>query len=426
MPGRKRKSAPAVEELPAAADAPATRRRSLRVSSTGQKSKYFEAASESDAGEHGNTPKKGRGRGRPSKKAKVEIESDESGDDGDDYKEEEEEEEEEDDDDVETGEAVKPKAEESVEEFDEDAPPKVTFIPRVQLRDTNGIEYTDHTIHPNTLAFLRDLKANNKRTWLKAHDAEYRRALKDWESFVTTLTDKIIAADPTIPELPFKDVNFRIYRDIRFSNDPTPYKAHFSAAFSRTGRKGPYACYYVHMEPGACFVGGGLWHPDAQALHKLRASIDERPGRWRRVLNEARFRERFLGLGGDAADAVAGAKRRGKGKGRKGVDGGGGGGGEGGGEEKALKAFADKNKEGALKTRPKGFNPEHRDMQLLKLKNFTVGTKISESLFTQAGAQSAIAQIMGDMVGFITHLNRIVMPDPGDDDDDEDENQEDE
>ena len=159
MPGRKRKSAPAAQEPSAAADAPATRR-SLRVSSTGQKSKYFEAASESDANEGGNATKKGRGRGRPSKKARVETESD---GDEDDYKEEDDN----DDDEAGTTGIANPDAEESDEEFDEDAPPKVTFIPLIQLRDTNGIEYEDHKVHPNTLAFLRDLKANNKRTWLK-------------------------------------------------------------------------------------------------------------------------------------------------------------------------------------------------------------------------------------------------------------------
>ncbi len=77
-------------------------------------------------------------------------------------------------------------------------------------------------------------KRNGKlETWLRTsadlfqnivHDPEYRRSLKDWESFVETLTEKIIAADETIPELPLKDVIFRIYRDIRFSKDPTPYK----------------------------------------------------------------------------------------------------------------------------------------------------------------------------------------------------------
>ncbi|EAQ84889.1 predicted protein [Chaetomium globosum CBS 148.51] len=149
MPGRKRKSAPAAEEPSAAADAPATRRRSLRVSSTGQKSKYFEAGSESDADQDGNTLGNGRGKGRLSKKVRVEVESDGNEDD---YKEEE------DDDDDEDGTAgtsgaVNRDAEESDEEFDEDAPPKVTFIPHIKLRDTNGIEYEDHTVHPNTLAF---------------------------------------------------------------------------------------------------------------------------------------------------------------------------------------------------------------------------------------------------------------------------------
>lgn len=138
-----------------------------------------------------------------------------------------------------------------------------------------------------------------------------------------TLTTKVIAEDPTIPELPTRDVVFRIYRDIRFSKDPTPYKPHYSAAFSRTGRKGPYACYYVHCDPGACFVGGGLWMPDAGRLAKLRASIDEHPRRWRRVLAGESFRRMFLPAAkeGDA--------------------------------EACIKAFAKHNKENALKTKPK-------------------------------------------------------------------------
>jgi uncharacterized protein (DUF2461 family) len=62
-----------------------------------------------------------------------------------------------------------------------------------------------------------------------AHDAEYRRSLKDWQSFVESITMKIIDADSTVPELPSKDVIFRIHRDIRFSNDPTPYKVGWPA-----------------------------------------------------------------------------------------------------------------------------------------------------------------------------------------------------
>lgn len=158
--------------------------------------------------------------------------------------------------------------------------------------------------------------------------------------------------DFTVPELPAKDLVFRIHRDIRFSKDPTPYKVsshplpahmpahgcdpgyiyannrskqpHFSAAWSRTGKKGPYACYYIHLEPGSCFIGGGLWCPEASHLQKLRQSIDERPQRWRRVLNDERFKRTFL---------PKTAKK--------------------GGEEASLKAFAETNKGNALKTKPK-------------------------------------------------------------------------
>jgi hypothetical protein len=233
MPGRKRKEAPAEKEAPETPEAPASRRRSQRIGSTGQKSKYFEPASDSDSPKNETSSAKPRSKGRPPKKAKTKQPEPESDQDEAEYSNE--------------AQDLEHKAEASDDDFDEEAPPKVTFIPLIKMRDEGGIEYADDKLHPNTLAFLTDLKANYKRTWLKgslpqlpyyvaspspnstnpsfsAHDQEYRRALKDWETYVTTLTDKLVALDPTIPELPFKDVNFRIYRDIRFSNDPTPYK----------------------------------------------------------------------------------------------------------------------------------------------------------------------------------------------------------
>lgn len=173
------------------------------------------------------------------------------------------------------------------------------------------------------------------------------------------------------------------------------------------------------MEPnGASFVGGGLWHPDSAALAKLRASIDERPARWRRVLNAPGFRGRFLGIVPPSTSSSSGnggkkgGRGKGKGKGGKGRKAGGVGAGEGNEEEgnkegqeeeeAAIKAFAERNQEGALKTRPKGFIPEHRDMQLLKLRNFTVGTKVADGVFTSARAQEEVASVVRDMVGFVS------------------------
>ncbi|KAI1208255.1 uncharacterized protein F4807DRAFT_432193 [Annulohypoxylon truncatum] len=254
------------------------------------------------------------------------------------------------------------------------------------MRDLDGIDYEDERLHKNTFLFLKDLKANNNRKWLKDNDKEYRRSLKDWESFVETLTEKIIDIDDTIPELPIKDVVFRIYRDIRFSKEKTPYKPHFSAAWSRTGRKGPYAGYYVHAEPGRCMIGGGVWHPDAESLARLRASVDERPHRIRRVLMNPAFRKTFL----------PNAKAN---------------------EKSVIAAFVAKNQEGALKTKPKGFNPEHRDIELLKLRNYTIGTQIDDADFTAEDAQDRIMRALSAMVEFISFLNSVVRPDPNVDSD---------
>jgi uncharacterized protein (TIGR02453 family) len=173
-----------------------------------------------------------------------------------------------------------------------------------------------------------------------AHDGEYRRALKDWETFVEASTQTIIGVDETIPELPVKDVIFRIYRDVRFSKVKTPYKVslpltatdvttsnlqqpHFSAAWSRTGRKGPYACYYIHCEPGSSFIGGGLWHPEAAFITKIRRSIDRHPDRWRRVFDEPLLKKVLF------PNVKANA-----------------------GPEPVIKAFVQRNQENALKKRP--------------------------------------------------------------------------
>ncbi|KAM6533120.1 hypothetical protein FALCPG4_006140 [Fusarium falciforme] len=356
--------------MPPKRSAEAVRRSSRRTSN---KSQYFEA---SETEESDPPPKKRRGR-PPKKQAKREPSEDV-------YEEEPvQEPEEENDEDVD-------------DEDDEDAPPKVTIIPLEKLRDTNGVDYEDFKVHKNTLLFLRDLKANNKRPWLKSHDGEYRRALKDWNSFVERTSESIIDADETIPELPVKDLTFRIHRDIRFSKDPTPYKPHFSAAWSRTGRKGPYACYYIHCEPKKSFIGGGLWCPDAGQIQKLRASIDERPNRWRRVLNDQDLKRVFLPKAASKSDP-----------------------------ESALLAFAEKNKSNALKTKPKGFVAEHRDIELLKLRNFTIGTQIDDDIFYADDAQEKISDIIRPMVGYITFLNSIVMPDPGADDDSDDDGDDD-
>ncbi|KAI4190438.1 MAG: hypothetical protein L6R41_000818 [Letrouitia leprolyta] len=204
------------------------------------------------------------------------------------------------------------------------APGEEVFIKLPKARGDGGVKYKEGVIHPNTMLFLGDLKANNEREWLKVHDADYRQSKKDFDAFVEKMTEKLVEIDETVPELPPKDLvgipfihllfenayiklkkgiqqTFRIYRDVRFSSDPTPYKVeieqqtHFSAAWSRTGRKGPYAAYYLQISPGDSFFGGGLWCPEATPLAAMRNAIDRKSPKLKIVLMEPSMRKEFLG-----------------------------------------------------------------------------------------------------------------------------------
>ncbi|OJJ38187.1 hypothetical protein ASPWEDRAFT_35776 [Aspergillus wentii DTO 134E9] len=264
-------------------------------------------------------------------------------------------------------------------------PGKEVFIKKPKARDPGKVHYQDDTLHPNTMLFLKDLAENNERQWFKAHDPDYRAAKKDWETFVESLTEKIIEKDGTIPELPAKDLVFRIHRDTRFSKNPTPYKTHLSAAWSRTGKKGPYAFYYVHMQPGSCFVGSGIWQPEPNQLALLREEIDQNSHHLKAVLRRPELRhEIFKGISDD--------------------------------EDKAVECFFDQNKETALKTKPKGYNVDNENIQLLRLRNFTIGRPLADAELMSPNAQEKIATLIGIMEPFVTYLNSVVMPDPADQD----------
>ncbi|KAL6721924.1 hypothetical protein ACLMJK_001029 [Lecanora helva] len=276
------------------------------------------------------------------------------------------------------------------------APGEAVFIKLPKAREPGKTPYSDSTIHPNTLLFLKDLRMNNDREWLKMHDADYRQSKKDFDSFVESLTMKVIEKDETVPELPPKDLTFRIYRDIRFSPDPTPYKTHFSAAWSRTGRKGPYAGYYVQVQPNGSFVGAGVWHPEAPPMALLRKDIDKKSHKIKKVLLDPDLRKEYFG--GIKAD-----------------------------EKKAVKAFISHNTENMLKTKPKGYEVDNANIDLLKLRNYTIGKKLKDDEVLGPGGLDRIANLLGILTPFVSYLNSVVMPDedPSDDDEEDEEEEED-
>ncbi|KAG8682497.1 hypothetical protein FRC08_014924 [Ceratobasidium sp. 394] len=143
------------------------------------------------------------------------------------------------------GKAVKKKDSPSEDEYasDEDGPVIVGKI--VKAPETGRVP--PGQISQNTLDFLMNLQdpAKNDREWFKLHEPVFRLAEKEWVAFIEAWIAVLAEVDDEIPPLPPKDVIHRIYRDMRFSNDKTPYKRNFSASTSRSGRKGIFACYHM-------------------------------------------------------------------------------------------------------------------------------------------------------------------------------------
>ncbi|MDR3682491.1 MAG: DUF2461 domain-containing protein [Geothrix sp.] len=140
---------------------------------------------------------------------------------------------------------------------------------------------------PGLFRFLKDLKANNNREWFTENKARYETEARDAMlrfigefSVPLSVISRHFVADPR----PSGGSMFRIYRDTRFSKDKSPYKTHLAAHFPhRTvtagGVHGPG--FYLHLEPGGSFAGGGLWHPEAGTLLKVRQAIAAKPAAWR-------------------------------------------------------------------------------------------------------------------------------------------------
>ena len=115
------------------------------------------------------------------------------------------------------------------------------------------------TISKNTFHFLKDLKENNNRDWFLENKPRFEEAKKEFEIFIDHLIDEITKFDGSIGHHHAKDCVFRIYRDVRFSKDKSPYKTHLGAHITSAAKRSEIhsrAGYYIHIEPGKSFVGG--------------------------------------------------------------------------------------------------------------------------------------------------------------------------
>lgn len=174
---------------------------------------------------------------------------------------------------------------------------------------------TDAHFSPATFKFLRQLAKNNDKDWFAAHKSEYEAAVKaPCLAFIADLAPPLAKISPQMLASP-KPVGgslFRIYRDTRFSSDKTPYKTHAGMSFFHAATKqvaraaGANAMmgrldapgFYLHLEPGASFLGGGLWHPQPDTLKRIRANLVSNPASWKKATRDPKFLKQFA-LGGD-------------------------------------------------------------------------------------------------------------------------------
>jgi len=155
----------------------------------------------------------------------------------------------------------------------------------------------------STLDFLKELKENNNREWFNANKKAYEKIKIEFEEFVDSLILKITQFDPTIGHHTAKECVFRIYRDVRFSNDKSPYKTHFGAYISAATGKSDihsYAGYYFHIEPsGESMLAGGAYMPQGPWLKGIRKEISYNGEEFKKILSNESFRKVFGELEGE-------------------------------------------------------------------------------------------------------------------------------
>lgn len=243
-------------------------------------------------------------------------------------------------------------------------------------------DYISTSLQPPSLKFLADVAANNNRDWFHLHKKEYTDSRKDYESFVMSIYEILMGYDPDLPKLNANDVCFRLHRDIRFSNDKTPYKTHYATVFSRTGKKGPYAGYYMILRPNSCSIGAGYFpfgdrDTTQRKFETLRNEISD---------DSSRFKSRLTKIQRNSGDKVFNTPSD--------------------NSEGVVNEFIEQNQEYSLKRCPNGYDKQHPDVKLLMLKSLTITRNVElETLYKLNGAE-VVGKMFAELTPWVHYLNR--------------------
>lgn len=213
-------------------------------------------------------------------------------------------------------------------------------------------------IMKKTFEFLKQLEKNNNREWFASHKAEYESAVKENKVFFNKVYAELQKNDH------IKGVHiFRIYRDVRFSKDQTPYKTNFGAGYSRVKpilRGG----YYIHLEPGNSFVGGGFWGPDAKDLLRIRKEFEISTQEIDKIISDKTFINYFKEIQGEA-----------------------------------------------VKTAPRGFDKDHPSIDLIRKKQYVVMRKFTDQEVVSEAFQNEAVLTFLAMRPFFDYMSEVLTTD---------------
>lgn len=193
--------------------------------------------------------------------------------------------------------------------------------------------------------FLDGIAANNNRTWFAEHRSEYEAARQHFIAEVQTLIDLMAHDDPTIAHVDARDCMYRIYRDTRFSTNKTPYKTHMGAYITPQGRHSDRAGYYFHLGHEDNVACAGLWCPEPRILKKVRKAIIDNVEEFRSITETPDIMRLCPDWWGEK-----------------------------------------------LKTVPQGYDRNHPDIDLLRLKEYNKVIELPRSFFSNDGWQKEVAQ----------------------------------
>ena len=218
------------------------------------------------------------------------------------------------------------------------------------------------TIPKSSLDFLIQLKNNNNKPWFEVNKPQYLKELNHIENFAGALLHELSKTDVLETASGKKSV-YRIYRDIRFSKDKTPFKTFWGGSYTRAtaARRGGY---YFHLEQGNSFVAGGFWGPNGADLKRIRSEFAHDPVSMKKILNSKSFINTFGTLQGEQ-----------------------------------------------LKTAPKGFDVNHEAIDLLRYKQFLVMKRFTDDEVLSPDFLEQALETFKNMRPFFDYMSEILTTD---------------